>query len=189
MHARPLAHSMDMELLERCRAGDGASWRALHQAYFPYVWRTARALGTPPEELDDVCQEVFEVAFRKLDRFRDGLFTTWLYRIIANVVSSRHRRRRVRRAFTEMLQRSPPPPAVRTPAQIAEARQVERAVAEVLERMAPRKREVFALFELEGLSGEEIAERVGCGVATVWTRLFHARRDFERIARKRGVLP
>jgi RNA polymerase sigma-70 factor (ECF subfamily) len=52
--------------------------------------------------------------------------------------------------------------------------------------MAPKKREVFALFELEGLTGEEIAERVGCKVDTVWTRLWHARRDFERIARKRG---
>lgn len=54
--------------------------------------------------------------------------------------------------------------------------------------MAPKKREVFALFELEGLSGEEIAERVGCPIDTVWTRLFHARKEFEKIARQRGVI-
>ena len=78
--------------------------------------------------------------------------------------------------------------AVRTPLHELESREAERIVADVLQKMAPKKREVFALYELESLSGEEIAERVGCPVATVWTRLHHARKDFERIARKRGVL-
>jgi RNA polymerase sigma-70 factor (ECF subfamily) len=58
----------------------------------------------------------------------------------------------------------------------------------VLERMSPKKREVFALFELEGLSGDEISERIGVPVNTVWTRLHHARKDFLDIAKKLGVL-
>ena len=58
----------------------------------------------------------------------------------------------------------------------------------VLERMSPKKREVFALFELEGLSGEEIAARIGVPVNTVWTRLHHARREFIKIGRRLGVM-
>ena len=54
--------------------------------------------------------------------------------------------------------------------------------------MAPKKREVFAMFELEGLSGEQIAERIGCPVNTVWTRLHHARKDFLKNARRLGCL-
>jgi len=54
--------------------------------------------------------------------------------------------------------------------------------------MAPKKREVFALFELEGLSGDEIAERLGCPVNTVWTRLHHARAEFVKVARRLGCL-
>jgi RNA polymerase sigma-70 factor (ECF subfamily) len=54
--------------------------------------------------------------------------------------------------------------------------------------MKPKHREVFALFELEGLSGEEISARVGCPVGTVWTRLHHARADFVRIGKKRGYV-
>ena len=57
-----------------------------------------------------------------------------------------------------------------------------------MESMSPKKREVFALFELEGLSGDEIAERVDCPVDTVWTRLHHARKQFVKIARRFGYI-
>lgn len=187
---QPLAITGEFELLARCRAGDDAAWKALHDAHFAFVWKVARSLGTPAEELEDVCQEVFLVAFRKLDEFQSGLLTTWLYRIAANVASARHRRRRVLRAMHTVLRLGADERANRrTPLHDAEARESQWQVAQVLERMSPKKREVFAMFELEGLSGDQIAQRVGCNVATVWTRLFHARKDFERIARKRGVIP
>lgn len=173
------------ELLERCRARDVAAWRRLYDAHFDFVYRVARRLGTPGEELEDVCQEVFLVAFRKLGAFREGRFSTWLYRITANVASDRHRRRRVRRAFAGLWGGGQElEPAVRTPDREYESAEAEALVSRVLEQMAPKKREVFALFELEGLSGEEIAERVGCKVATVWTRLFHARKEFEQLCAK-----
>jgi len=171
------------ELLDRCRSGDVAAWRRLYDAHFDFVYRVARRLGTPVEELEDVCQEAFLVAFRKLDSFREGRFSTWLYRIAANVASDRHRRRRVRRAFAALWgggreEDEPGPP---TPEREYESAEAEAVVSRILERMAPKKREVLALFELEGLSGEEVAERVGCKVATVWTRLFHARKEFEQL--------
>jgi len=56
-------------------------------------------------------------------------------------------------------------------------------VSRILSHMRQKKRDVFVLFELEGLPGEEIARRLRIPVATVWTRLFHARREFARIAR------
>jgi RNA polymerase sigma-70 factor (ECF subfamily) len=170
------------ELLDRCRSGDVAAWRRLYDAHFDFAYRVARRLGTPVEELEDVCQEAFLVAFRKLDEFREGRFTTWLYRIAANVASDRHRRRRVRRAFASMWGGGHEvEPGPRTPEREYESAEAEALVSRILERMAPKKREVFALFELEGLSGEEVAERVGCKVATVWTRLFHARKEFEQL--------
>jgi RNA polymerase sigma-70 factor (ECF subfamily) len=175
------------ELLDRCRSGDVAAWRRLYDAHFDFVYRVARRLGTPLEELEDVCQETFLVAFRKLDAFREGRFSTWLYRIAANVASDRHRRRRVRRAFAELWGGNREDGAElgavspRTPETAYESAEAEALVSRILERMAPKKREVFALFEVEGLSGEEIAERVGCKVATVWTRLFHARKEFEQL--------
>ncbi len=176
----------DLQLLARCRAGEPTAWKLLYDANFSFVERICRRLGTPDAELDDVVQETFLIAFKKLSAFREGRVTTWLYRIAANVVSSRHRRRRIRSALLGLFSDAEPPPAPAVDKQY-DAREAQAAVAAVLERMAPKKREVFALFELDGMSGEEIAERVGCKVETVWTRLHYARQDFERIARKRGL--
>jgi len=176
-------------LLARCRQNDERAWRELFDAHFEFVWAVARRLGTPQGELDDVCQEVFVVVFKKLADFTHGRFTTWLYRIVANVVSDRHRKRRFRDALRTLAETVLP--AALAPAQTPEAamheRESEAQVNKVLERMAPKKREVFALYELEALSGEEIAERVGCKVDTVWTRLHYARKDFERIAGELGI--
>ena len=173
--------------MERCRAGETPAWRELYDAHFDFVSRVARRLGTPASELDDVCQEVFLVAFRKLSDFRDGRLTTWLYRICANVVSDRHRRRRLRRTLLEFWRKPEEPTVDWTPDREYESREVEAAVSRVLERMAPKKREVFVLYEMEGLSGEAVAELVGCKLDTVWTRLHYARKEFEQIARKRGL--
>jgi RNA polymerase sigma-70 factor (ECF subfamily) len=178
----------DQHLLERCRAGDDASWRALFDAHFPFVYRTVRRLGVLGPEADDLTQEVFLVAFQRLSQFREGKLTTWLYRIAANLVSDRHRKRTVRDALFGLFG------AVeetrvheRTPHHDYEARESEAQVAQIIQRMAAKKREVFVLYELEQLSGEEIAERVGVPVGTVWTRLHHARLEFDRIAKKRGL--
>jgi RNA polymerase sigma-70 factor (ECF subfamily) len=177
-----------LQLIARCRAGDSPAWKELYDAHFDFVFRTARRLGIPDGELDDVVQETFLIAFRKLDSFAEGRFSTWLYRITAHVVSGRHRRRRVREALLSLWSKGQKT-SVSGPDALVESQEAQRQVSEVLARMAPKKREVFALFELEGLSGEEIAERVGCRVDTVWSRLHYARKEFESIARKRGFLP
>lgn len=177
----------DLELARRCRAGQGSAWRALYDAHHGFVFRVARRLGTPADETEDVVHEVFIVILRRIDQFHEGRLQTWIYRITANVVSHRHRKRRTRRALTEMVERmglaSPP-----TPEAVSSAASDARAVERILERLSPKKRAVFALFELEGLSGEEIAEREGCPLNTVWSRLRHARDDFSRIGSKMGLL-
>lgn len=174
-------------VLARCRARDEAAWRELYDAHFDFVYRVARRLGTPAGEAEDVAHDVFMIVHKKLDAFEGGSLNSWLYRITANVVSDRHRKRRVRRAFAALkvwVGAVEP----ETPERTAERASANRAVEQVLERMAPKKREVFALFEIEGLSGDEIAERVGCPVNTVWTRLHHARKDFLKTAKRLGVL-
>jgi RNA polymerase sigma-70 factor, ECF subfamily len=174
-------------VIARCRARDEAAWKELYEAHFDFVHRVARRLGTPEAEAEDAVHDVFLVVYRKLGDFQGGRLTTWLYRIAANVVSERHRRRRVRRAF-EALKIWVGGEGPETPERVAERSSATRAVERVLERMSPKKREVFALFELEGLAGEEIAERLGCPENTVWTRLHHARKEFVQVAKRLGCL-
>ena len=94
------AQSVDfMGVLARAREADPAAWRQLYEQHFDFVFGVTAKLGTPAGEIEDVVQETFVVVFRKLSSFTEGRFTTWLYRICANIVSDRHRRRSRRRAL------------------------------------------------------------------------------------------
>jgi RNA polymerase sigma-70 factor (ECF subfamily) len=177
-----------VELLARCADGDETAFRELHRQCYPFVWRLARRLGTPESELDDVVQDVFLVAFQKSRQFQQGDVHSWLYRIVANVVGGRHRRRRVREALFFFWGPGAAKSSEQTPETQYAAHENERAVARILERMSPKKREVFVLFEMEGLGGERVAELVGCKLPTVWTRLFHARKEFRELAVELGVV-
>ena len=189
VNAQAVDIAEESELLARCRGGDAAAWRQLYGAHFDFIHRISRRLGAADSELDDVVQETFVIAFRKLGSFSTGRFSTWLYRIAANVISTRRRGLRVREALLSLFGRDEGDRAVRAADAEYESREAEQEVAAVLSRMAPKKREVFALYELEGLGGEEISELVGCSVDTVWSRLHYARKDFERLARQRGTIP
>jgi RNA polymerase sigma-70 factor, ECF subfamily len=178
----------ELQLIRAAQGGDAAAFRALFDLHFHFVLRSCSALGLAPADADDALQETFLVAHRKLRQFREGRFAPWLYRIAANIVSARHRTARLRQALGALWLPRDNQHAAGPDAAVQES-EARRDVARVLSRMSPRKREVFALFELEGRSGEEIAAQVGVSLGTVWTRLFHARRDFARIARKLRVEP
>jgi RNA polymerase sigma-70 factor, ECF subfamily len=188
--AHPAQSRWDSEVLARCRQGEDRAWSELYSAHFDFVYRSAWRLGADASEVEDICQEVFVVAFRKLSSFVEGRFTTWLYRMVANIVADRHRQRRFREGLRRLFGREPAvaPPPLR-PDRAFEALQDKAVVDAVLRRMGARKREVLVLFEIEGLPGEKVAELLGCKLQTVWSRLHYARRDFERILRKMGHTP
>ncbi len=169
-------------LVAACRAGDAGAWKALYETHYDFAWRTARRLGLPEADVEDAVQDAFRIAWEQLERFTWGRFTTWLYRIVANVVSERLRRTRVREFFGAFLGRADTSLEAHV-----EARSTLRIVEQVLRKLTREKREVFALFEIEGLTHQEIAELIGVKVETVRTRLHYARRDFERLAEKLGV--
>jgi RNA polymerase sigma-70 factor (ECF subfamily) len=175
-------------LVERCRGGDRAAWRALYEGHFDFAYRTARRLGLPDADVEDAVQEAFEVAFHRLGHFQAGRFSTWLYRIVANLVSARLRRRRVRDFFGQFLSAGADDEGPSHEGRV-EARRTLTEVQAILRTLPREKREVFALHEIEGLTHEQIAELVGAKIETVRTRLFYARREFERRARRLGVEP
>jgi RNA polymerase sigma-70 factor (ECF subfamily) len=186
--ARIRPPSTDVELVRRCRGADQAAWRAIYDRHYAFVFRVTRRLGTPPSEADDVAQEVFMVALDKLEQFREGQLSTWLYRITALVTHHHHRKRRRDRAVAEWRARLGLGGAPPTPEALSSRSSDGRAVDRILEQMSPKKREVFALYELEQLSGEAIAERVGIPIGTVWSRLRHGRAEFLKVGRRLGLL-
>jgi RNA polymerase sigma-70 factor (ECF subfamily) len=177
-------HPSDDEelLLARCRLGDRAALWELYARNVHMVIGMARQLGVPASDVEDVAQDVFVAAFRDLGKVRPGFLAAWLFRLTSYRVHDRHRYGRVRRAFARLWHGTAEPDPD-GPEQALLRRDDTRRVERILARMSRKKREVFALFELQELPGEEIAFLLGIPLDTVWSRLSHARREFTRIGR------
>jgi RNA polymerase sigma-70 factor, ECF subfamily len=157
------------------------------RTHAPYVVRTLRHLGVAERDLDDVAQEVFLVLHRRRQAWDParGALRTWLYGICLRH-ALHHRRHR---------HRHPVDPT--DPGQLDAARDDRTEVARdarwlarwVLEQLDDDKRAVFVLFEIEGLTMDEVVAVVGCPLKTGYSRLHAARtivREAHQRARERG---
>lgn len=153
----------------------------LYRAHERTVMRWAARLGGPGIDAEDVVQDVFLVAKRRLKSLEESWnVQTWLFRTTEKIVQAARRKRRLRRWLS--LSREPAAPGMGAPRPTpAEALERERAVEEVyrvLDRMPERQRRVLVLFEIEGMSTQEIAELIDAPVGTVRVWLFRARARF-----------
>jgi RNA polymerase sigma-70 factor (ECF subfamily) len=162
-------------------------FREVYAQYFDFVWRGAAHRGVPRAALDDVAQEVFIVVDRKLPEFEGrSSLRAWIAGIVRRVVADYVRKRGNQPAGDETLEREP---AAAPVTEQLERREAMELLDILLDKMAPEQRETFLLFELEELSGAEIAELTGTNENTVWSRLRAARRIFqEGVTRQRAVL-
>lgn len=182
-----LQPSDEVDLIARCRRHERAAHDELYNRFRRQVAANLYRVLGDRGDLDDLVQEVFVIAFRGLERFRgDARLSTWLYRICVNVALGRIRTRK----------RKPPPIGVadldsaaidpsmterpEQPDRTLERRRDQERVYAALETLAPKKRIVLYLHEIEGLDLKEIAYLVDSNPVTVRTRLFYAKKDFYR---------
>jgi RNA polymerase sigma-70 factor (ECF subfamily) len=161
-------------------------FREIYDAWFDDVSRWIRALGGLEADRDDIVQEVFLVVRRRLKDFDGGNLAGWLYRITSRQVRDFRRRAWVKHIFNRRRAHEPDdlPHAGAGPAAALERKEEQRVLQMLLMKMAEARRTAFVLFEIEGLSGEEIARIQEIPLNTVWTRLHHARREFFALAAK-----
>jgi RNA polymerase sigma-70 factor (ECF subfamily) len=146
------------------------------------VARWAQRLLGPTAEIEDVLHEVFLVAHRRCPDFRgDAQITTWLYAITQKVVLDVRRKRRWRRWLglgreqAEAIVTNAP-----SPLRALEGRHAAALTYRLLDKLPEAERTALILFELEGLSGEEIAALTQEPVGTIWVRLHRARARFRK---------
>jgi RNA polymerase sigma-70 factor, ECF subfamily len=164
------------------------SFEAVYEECFPFVWRSVKRMGVAESAVDDVCQEVFLVAYRRLPEFEGrSSIRTWVFGIVLNVVQvhrrTLHRKSPAHRATGELVDPDTLP-ADGGPHHQATLQQAARVAHEILEQLDEDKRAVFILAELEELPATEIAEAVGANIHTVYARLRAARAEFARAARR-----
>jgi RNA polymerase sigma-70 factor (ECF subfamily) len=173
-------------IVERCRRGEMAAWRELFGDHGPYLRRLLGRIGVESADVDDALQDVFIVAHRRIGDF-DGRsrIRTWLTGIALRV-ASQGRRRAVARLGRRLVG-APTPAPVPTPEELTEISQGRPVLHDILASLGERKRAVFVLYEIEGLEGDEIARMLDCSINTVWSRLRHARAEFQKaVARRRA---
>ena len=177
------------ELIERCKAGDGLAFREVFRNHRADVARLVQRMTGRPGDLEDLVQEVFLQVYRSIKDFRgQSRFSTWLYRVTVNVVLMQRRAAKSRPVYQETADDSFGADARDLPDdQVARARRVT-AFYRLLDRLSDKKRAVFVLHELEGLSPSEVAKVVGAPVLTVRTRLFYARRELLNMLRDEPAL-
>lgn len=148
--------------------------------YFEHAAALAGALlrlGVPRADVDDAVHDVFLVVMRRANELAEiENQRAWLYAIAIKVAATRRRWHRLKTFVS--LENTAVLRDESGPLRRLEQQQASTQVNAALAVMRAPKREVFVLFELEGFSGPEIAALLGCPLNTVWTRLFHARKDF-----------
>jgi len=157
--------------------GAGLTFEDAYRAHFAFVWRSLRRLGIREEDASDAAQEVFIVVHRKLPEFAGrSKLTTWLYGVCFRVASERRRAGGRAPLGVQEAEAFVSRPA--DPAATAERNQGLAVLERILDRMPDEQRAVFCLFELEGMTGDDIAESLEIPLGTVYSRLRLARAVF-----------
>lgn len=150
----------------------------VHRLYLAHgpALRQALARLAPELDADDLLQELFVIALSKTAELSGARSPhAWLYGVAVKLAFTRSRGARLRRFFG--LSEVEHLALVDTPSRSVEQRDAQKRVSRALESLTHAKREVFVLYELQGLPGEDIAAALGIPLKTVWTRLFHARKE------------
>lgn len=163
-------------------------FRRVYARHRPQVKRHLKRLGVPPGVQRDVQQDVWLEVWRCLHTFKGkSTFGHWLYGLTENVVRRSRRdyarsRLDMQASLPDVVDEGP------SPEEPSQARERHERLEELLKQLAPKKRAVLELHDLQGLHAARIAEMVGAPILTVRTRLFYARQDIEALARGEPAL-
>ncbi len=158
--------------------GEGIDIAALFRQYSGAVARWAARMGGPGFDVEDAVQEVFLIAQRRLvDQSVEPRVRAWLFRTTERVV--RHHRRKNRwRHFLGRGEELESLPGRSSPVDDLEHRENVATVYRILDGLSERDRTLLVLFEVEAMSGEDIAALTDTRIETVWVQLHRARVKF-----------
>jgi RNA polymerase sigma-70 factor (ECF subfamily) len=176
--------SADLELALRCRAGDAGAFEELYRRHAGRLFNLALRMAGTAQEAEDLLQDVFLQAHRKLASFRgDSSLATWLYRLAMNQCLDhlRGRHTRMDRATDSLdgeqaIEPASPAPAVPTAVSRID---LERAIG----RLPEGCRAAFLLHDVEGFEHQEVAQILGVSIGTSKSQVHRARMKLREMLR------
>lgn len=170
------SRAAEMAIVERCRRGDLSAFDEIYRAHSGKLFSLVLRMVGHPSDAEDLLQEVFLTAHRKLDGFRgDSALGTWLYRLAMNQCLDHLRSRAAKTGLvTDALDDEPAleDAGSRGIAEQAVAKvDLERALAQLPEGC----RAAFLLYDVEGLDHREVADALGIAEGTSKSQVHKAR--------------
>ena len=176
----------DGDLVERLRRDDPSAAERLVMRYGERAYRLASRMTGNRQDAEEVVQDAFWAAVRKIDSFRgESAFGSWFYRIVANAAYQKLRRRNRRQElsldevlpFFDECGRHVAPEIDWTPRanNLAAQTELRMALTAAIDELPAASRTALVLRDVEGRSNEEIAEALGLSVPVVRTRVHRAR--------------
>lgn len=167
------------QMIRQAQGGDLDAFNALVMRHQDAVYHTAYRLMGDDARAQDMSQETFFTAYRKLESFKGGYFRAWLIRIVSNLCYDELRRtkRRPADSLDEMadegrLKLADDAP---TPEQSAQDNELQRAIQDCINGLNPDQRATLVLCDVQGMSYELVAETTQSALGTVKSRLARAR--------------
>ena len=165
----------DLELVERVRSGDGSAFEALYRQHATRLYNLANRMVGSRADADDLLQDIFLIAYRKLGSFRgESTLGTWLYRLAMNHCLDVLRNRRTRMGMQTDSLDEPDAMPVASPLPVVTAVSridLERAIA----ALPPACRAAFLLHDVEGFGHQEVGAMLGVTEGTSKSQVHKAR--------------
>jgi RNA polymerase sigma-70 factor (ECF subfamily) len=185
--ANPRPPATDLELAERCGRGDHDAFEQLYRAHAGRLYNLIVRMVSSAETAEDLLQDVFLTAFRKVGGFRgESSLGTWLYRMAVNHCLDYLRGRQSKMAKTTdsiedegMAEPAAPAPLV---ASTINRLDLERAIA----HLPVGCRTAFVLHDVEGFEHNEIARLLGISEGTSKSQVHKARMKLRAILKSGG---
>lgn len=176
---------LDLEIVRRVQAGEVAAFDQLISKYRERVFGIIYNMTSNREDAADLAQDTFIKAFQSIHRFGgQSSFFTWLYRIAVNSTLSHLRKGKLRSFFSLERIDSEEPVSREIVAALTDktgadrdtyVHELQEKLNEAMQKLSIKHRTVVTLFEIDGLSHQEIAEVMDCSVGTVRSRLHYAK--------------
>lgn len=191
-HTTSARSSVEIEFIEKLKAGDAAAFDTLVIRYSPDVYALLFRLTENAEEAGDLVQETFLSALKAIGKFRgEADLKTWLFRIAINESRNRHRwwkrRRRDKTVSLDVSYGESNTPLGETipgnrpnPEKETLRREREKLLARALSELPDIFREAVILCDIEGLTYDEIAQALDVNIGTVKSRIARGRDELRK---------
>jgi RNA polymerase sigma-70 factor (ECF subfamily) len=175
----------DAELIARCLQKDNSAWELVVARYKRKVFHIGYKFTGRHDDAEDLTQEIFLKVFRSLEKFnRDADFSTWLSSVARNFCIDHYRAsKREKEVLVEDLVAFDLAPASTgsSPHRALEDRDRRSFLRRGLEALPDKLREAVVLRDLQGLSYQEMADRLGLPEGTVKSRINRGREELSRL--------